>query len=81
MYVTNLLVADGREILLRGNLTPRWASSDRVVSTDVTFRRPAIRGRASSDNGFFGKVLVPTREGRAPAWVGDPPLTAQAREG
>ena len=24
MYVTNLLVRDGREILLRGNVPPRW---------------------------------------------------------
>ena len=77
MYVTNLLVADGREILLRGNVPPRWASGDRVVGTDVTFTRSA----PATGTGFVGKVLVPLREGRAPAWVGDPPLTAQARDG
>ena len=37
MYVTNLLVADGREILLRGNVMPRFAAADRVVSTDPTY--------------------------------------------
>ena len=79
MYVTNLLVADGREILLRGNLTPRWASAERVVGTDVTF--PRTTSAPAAGNRFFGKVLVPTREGRAPPWVGNPPLTAAAREG
>ena len=29
MYVTNLLVADGREILLRGNVKPRWSHRPR----------------------------------------------------
>lgn len=79
MYVTNLWVADGREILLRGNVSPRFAAADKVVGTDVTFSRTATA--PATGTGFFGKVLVPTREGRAPAWVGDPPLTARAREG
>jgi hypothetical protein len=76
MYVTNLLVADGREILLRGNVKPRFAQ-ERAVSTDVTFATSATGGAS----GFFDKVLVPLREGQAPAWVRDPPLTAAAREG
>jgi hypothetical protein len=79
MYVTNLLVTDGREILLRGNVAPRFASADKVVGTDVTFARTS--SAPASGTGFLGKVLVPTREGRPPAWVGNPPLTAQAREG
>ena len=79
MYVTHLLVTDGREILLRRNLTPRWASSERVVSTNVTFSQTTSAPAAG--NRFFGKVLVPIRDGRAPPWVGNPPLTAQAREG
>jgi hypothetical protein len=78
MYVTNLLVADGREVLLRGNVSARW-TADKAVSTDVKFERNAAgTGGARS---FFGKVLVPTREGRAPSWVSDPPLTAAARTG
>jgi hypothetical protein len=78
MYVTNLLVRDGREILLRGNVPVRWPNA-RAVSTDVTFTRNATA--PSEGNGFFDKVLVPTREGRAPEWVRNPPLTAAAREG
>jgi hypothetical protein len=76
MYVTNLLVADGREILLRGNVTARWVSGDRVVSTDPSFTKTPA---ASADNRFFGRVFVPMREGKAPAWVGNPPLTPTAR--
>ena len=78
IYVTNLLVADGREILLRSNARPRW-STDRAVNTD------SIAARASAPlpagNRFFGRVFVPAREGQAPAWVRDPPLTAAARAG
>ena len=80
MYVTNLLVADGREILLRGNVKARWAP-DRVVSTDLTPAPAAAAAASAPDNGFFGKVLVPARDGQAPAWLRDPPLTAAAREG
>jgi hypothetical protein len=76
MYVTNLLVADGREILLRGNVMPRFAV-DRVVYTDPTYS-PRTPG-AAADNQFFGRVFVPMREGKAPAWVSNPPLTADAR--
>lgn len=79
MYVTNLLLPDGREILLRGNVQARW-STDRAVTTDVTFAR-AAPSAAGARTDFFAKVLVPTREGQAPAWVRDPPLTAAARAG
>jgi hypothetical protein len=78
MYVTNLLVRDGREILLRGNVPPRWPAAA-TVGTEVTFSRTTAAPAAGT--GFFGKVLVPTREGRAPAWVREPPLTPAAREG
>jgi hypothetical protein len=79
MYVTNLLVADGREILLRGNVKPRWAT-DRAVNTDAI---PARAGANAAPTGkrFFGRVFVPAREGKAPAWLSDPPLTAAARAG
>ncbi|HEX6999109.1 MAG TPA: DUF6152 family protein [Gammaproteobacteria bacterium] len=76
MYVTNVLLADGREILLRGNARPRW-SPDRIVNTDPSAAPPSPA--ASADRGFFGKVLVPSREGRAPEWLQDPPLTEAAR--
>ena len=35
MYVTNLLVADGREILLRGNVQAALVATDRAVNTDA----------------------------------------------
>jgi uncharacterized protein DUF6152 len=78
MYVTNLLVADGREILLRGNVMPRFAAGDRVVYTDPTYA-PRTAG-AAANNRFFDKVLVPMREGKAPDWVKDPPYTPDARK-
>jgi hypothetical protein len=76
LYVTNLLVRDGREILLRGNVPVRWPDA-RAVGTEVTFTNSAPAGNGK----FFDKVLVPTREGKAPEWVRNPPLTAAAREG
>jgi hypothetical protein len=79
MYVTNLLVADGREILLRGNVQPRW-TTDRAVNTDA-IRARADPAAAPTGNRFFGRVFVPAREGRAPAWLRDPPLTAAGRAG
>jgi hypothetical protein len=78
MYVTNLLVADGREILLRGNVPVRWPNA-KAVGTDVTFARAADTSVAGG--AFFDKVLVPTRDGRAPEWVRNPPLTPAAQEG
>jgi hypothetical protein len=78
MYVTNLLVTDGREILLRGNVPVRWPAN-RAVSTEVTF--PARAAAPVASGGFLDKVLVPTREGRAPEWVRNPPLTPAARAG
>jgi hypothetical protein len=80
MYVTNLLVADGREILLRGNVRPRWAT-DRAVNTDAIPARAGDRAAAPTANRFFGRVFVPAREGQAPAWLRDPPLTAAGRAG
>jgi hypothetical protein len=80
MYVTNLLVTDGREVLLRGNVRPRFAP-DRAVSTDAV--APASRAAAApaTGRGFYGKVFVPARPGQAPAWVANPPLTPAASEG
>src|SRR5687767_3508373 len=80
MYVTNLLVADGREILLRGYVPSRWPES-RDVGTEVSFPARQAAAPPAADDSFVGKVLVPTREGRAPAWVREPPLTPAAREG
>lgn len=79
MYVTNLLLTDGREILLRGSAQPRWAAN-RLVSTDPVVDAAASTPAADQGDGFIGKVLVPTR-GPGPAWLANPPLTDAAREG
>ncbi len=79
MYVTNLLVADGREVLLRGNVQPRFAP-ERAVSTDA-IAQPRTAAAPATGSRFFGRVFVPARPGQAPAWVANPPLTAAAREG
>jgi len=80
MYVTNMLLADGREILLRGSAQPRWAP-DRLVNTDARVAAAStVATAAADDDGFIGKVLVPTR-GPAPAWLSNPPLTDAARAG
>ena len=64
MYVTNLLVADGREILLRGNVKARWAP-DRVVSTDLT-PAPATTAAAAADNASSARSWFPRAMGRRP---------------
>ncbi len=80
MYVTNLLVVDGREVLLRGNTLPRFAPA-RVVTTDAIAPAARTASAAAGGSGFYGKVFVPARPGQAPTWVAKPPLTAAAREG
>jgi hypothetical protein len=79
MYVTNVLLTDGREILLRGNTQARWAP-DRLIDTYAP-APPAPVVAFADDEGnadFFDKVLSPTR-GPAPAWLSNPPLTDTAR--
>lgn len=77
MYITNLLLTDGREILLRGGGEARWAP-DRLIDTYAPI--PPTKVSAADGNGnFFDKVYYPTR-GPAPAWLRNPPLTAAAIE-
>jgi hypothetical protein len=81
MYVTNVLLADGQEVLLRSRARPRWAP-DRFIDPDASTNR-VVADAASAPvmaDGFVGKVLVPTR-GPAPDWLKDPPLTDEARAG
>ncbi|MGD8324189.1 MAG: DUF6152 family protein [Gammaproteobacteria bacterium] len=77
MYVTNLWLADGREILLRGGATARWAP-ERVIDTYAPLASTQAASPAPADDGIFDKVYSPTR-GPAPAWLRDPPLTEAAR--
>ena len=79
MYMTNVLLTDGREILLRGGAQGRWAP-DRLIDTYAATTPQAAPVVATTSRDFFDKVLVPTR-GPAPAWLADPPLTERARDG
>ena len=77
MYVTNVLMPDGQEILLRTSAVPRWSESDADV---VSINRSAItpeQAAADRPEGIF-RVWVPAGN-RPPAWAEDPPLTEAAR--
>jgi hypothetical protein len=75
MYVTNVLLTDGTEIVLRANAPPRW-SKDRYLSHLQATIDPA-RAAADGGDGIF-RVWVPTAS-KTPDWAADPPLTASAR--
>lgn len=77
MYVTNMLLPDGREILLRGAAEPRFAAARVVNRSRRATEPPPV---TAADGSFFDKVLVPTR-GPAPDWLRNPPLTDAARAG
>lgn len=76
MYVTNVLMPDGQEILLRTTAVPRWSGdTDDVIS----IRRSAItpeQAAADRPEGIF-RVWVPASN-RPPDWAEDPPLTDAA---
>jgi len=74
MYVTNVLMPDGEEILLRTSSKPRWSESI------VSIAQPAIdpaRAAADKPQGIF-RIWVPAGN-RPPEWALNPPLTAKAR--
>jgi len=77
MYVTNVLMPDGQEILLRTSAVPRWSEDPNDV---VSIRRSAItaeQAAADRPEGIF-RVWVPAGN-RPPDWADDPPLTTAAR--
>jgi hypothetical protein len=75
MYVTNVLLHDDTELVLRANAAPRW-SRGRVLSHQQAKVDPA---RAASDrgDGIF-RVWLPTAS-KTPSWAAEPPLTPAAR--
>jgi len=75
MYVTNVLMPDGQEILLRTTSEPRWA--DEVISIRNGSAIDPARIAADQPEGIF-RVWVPAGN-QAPTWAEDPPLTAAAR--
>jgi hypothetical protein len=75
MYVTNVLLPDGTEIVLRANARPRW-SPDRYLSHLQATVDPQ-RAAADSADGIF-RVWLPIAA-KTPDWASDPPLTEAAR--
>jgi hypothetical protein len=75
MYVTNVLLPDRMELVLRASASPRW-SPDRYLSYKQATIDPA-RAAADTGDGIF-RVWVPT-ESKTPDWASDPPLTDAAR--
>ena len=70
MWVTNMLLPDGREILFGAAIAPRWSS--RTVGNDV-------RGAVSPDSQKLGLFRVWTNVTSPPAfWGNDYPLTPAA---
>jgi hypothetical protein len=74
MYVTNVMLADGTEIVLRANAPPRW-SPERYLSHLQATVDPA-RAAADQGDGIF-RVWLPTAS-KTPDWASDPPLTPSA---
>jgi hypothetical protein len=77
MYVTNVLLSDGREVLLRNGAVPRWAA-DLAIETSPPIGPATEDVVAAADGSFFNKVYSPTR-GPGPEWLSNPPLTDGAR--
>ena len=75
MYVTNVLLKDRTELVLRANAPPRW-SPEHYLSHRQAAVDPA-RAAADRPEGIF-RVWLPTTS-KTPDWASDPPLTAAAR--
>lgn len=75
MYVTNVLLEDRTELVLRANHPPRW-SPERYLSHQQARIDPA-RAAADRAEGIF-RVWLPVTA-RTPDWASDPPLTPAAR--
>lgn len=75
MYVTNVLLPSGTELVLRANAPVRW-SPDRFLSHAQATIDPALAA-ADKPEGIF-RVWLPTTS-VTPDWAADPPLTPAAR--
>jgi hypothetical protein len=75
MYVTNVLLPDQTELVLRANAAVRW-SPERYLSHRQATIDPA-RAAADKAEGIF-RVWLPTASA-TPDWANDPPLTPAAR--
>jgi hypothetical protein len=76
MYVTNVLLPDQTEIVLRANAPPRW-SPERYLSHRQARVDPALAA-ADRPEGIF-RIWIPNTAFKTPEWASDPPLTETAR--
>jgi len=75
MYVTNVLLPDKTEIVLRANAKPRWSPDHYLSHLQATI--DPKRAAADKGDGIF-RVWLPTAS-KTPDWAADPPLTDSAR--
>ena len=75
MYVTNVLLEDRTEVVLRANAKPRWSPDHYLSHLQATV--DPERAAADRGDGIF-RVWLPVAA-NTPAWAADPPLTASAR--
>ena len=75
MYVTNVLLPDKTEVVLRANAKPRWSPEHYLSHLQATI--DPKRAAADRGDGIF-RVWLPTAS-KTPDWASDPPLTATAR--
>jgi hypothetical protein len=75
MYVTNVLLPDRTEIVLRANAKPRWSPEHYLSHLQATI--DPQRAAADRGDGIF-RVWLPIAA-KTPEWASDPPLTESAR--
>src|SRR5262245_1007403 len=75
MYVTNVLLPDKTEVVLRANAKPRWSPDHYLSHLQATIDPK----RAAADRGDgIVRVWLPPAS-KTPDWASDPPLTSTAR--
>jgi hypothetical protein len=75
MYVTNVLLPDRTELVLRANAAVRWSPDQYLSHRQATIDE--ARAAADRPEGIF-RVWLPTSS-VTPEWAAHPPLTAAAR--
>jgi len=75
MYVTNVLLEDKTEIVLRANAAPRWSPEHYLSHLQAAV--DPVRAAADRGDGIF-RVWLPVAA-KTPDWASDPPLTDAAR--
>ncbi len=78
MFVRNMLLPDGQEIIFNADIEPRW-SNETAGSSAGLFVDESTAGAAPSDARGIFRVWILDRANRARFWKGSYPLTDAAR--